>query len=486
MIRAALAVLALCACGGPAPSSPDGGADATPDLLARLRALPGVTADELVPSSAPTGYRYFALGLDQPVDHDDPTGAHFTQHLTLIVKDPSAPLVLLNTGYWNFQLDAPFELTLLLHGNQLVMEHRYFAASRPAPADWTKLTIAQAAADQHHVVETFKPLFTGPWLTTGQSKGGMTSIYHRRFYPDDVAGTVAYVAPISFGAPDDRYDAWVEDTLGTQACRDAVKAVATELLKNRRAMLVQRATAEMNASNGAIAYTRVSLGPAVESAVTELYWSFGLYFGTDSCARVPAPTASDDALWAMLEGSPGGGGPWGTGVSPVYMSSDADLALFEAYEYQAAWQLGYPGTSAAYLAGLTVYGAADYAGAEPVGVTAPTYDGGAAMNDVAAWVKTGAAHVIWVYGGWDPWTGGRFDPGGAQDALELTVPDANHGALLTQLVAADRDAAFAKLAAWTGVTPDPSAVPQLRRLGPIAPPVRVPPALLRLQRLRAP
>ena len=33
----------------------------------------------------------------------------------------------------------------------------------------------------------------------------MTSVYHRRFYPDDVDATVAYVAPISFGAPDDRY-----------------------------------------------------------------------------------------------------------------------------------------------------------------------------------------------------------------------------------------------------------------------------------------
>ena len=38
----------------------------------------------------------------------------------------------------------------------------------------------------------------------------MTSVYHRRFYPDDVDGTVAYVAPevIHGGAPEpasDRY-----------------------------------------------------------------------------------------------------------------------------------------------------------------------------------------------------------------------------------------------------------------------------------------
>ena len=482
MLRVGIAVaLALCACGGPAPGDPDAAPDAPADLLARLRALPGVTADELVPTYAPAGYRYFALGIDQPVDHDDPAGPHFTQHLTLIAHDPAAPLVLFNTGYWNYQLDDPFELTLLLHGNQLVIEHRYFAASRPAPADWTKLTIAQAAADQHHVVETFKPIFTGAWISTGQSKGGMTAIFDRRAWPDDVAGTVAYSAPISFAAPDDRYVAWVDDTLGTQPCRDAVKAVATELLQHRRAMLVQRATAERDASGGGIAYTRIAIGPAVEAAVVTLYWSFWQFYGKDACASVPAPTASDDALWAMLEGTPGGGGVWGYGVSPVYASDDQNLALFEAYEYQERFQLGFPATSEPWLAGLTMYAAADYAGAQPVGVAAPTYDGGAAMNDVATWVKTSAAHVIWVYGGWDPWLAGAFDPTGATDALEVVVAEANHGALLTQLAPADRDAAFAKLAAWTGVTPDPGAV-ALRRLDLARRPPRRPPlALLRLR-----
>jgi len=475
-MRLALLGALLIACGGPSSSgAPDAQPDAdTRDLLVRLRALPGVTADELVPNRAPAGYRYFALTIDQPVDHDAPGGAHFTQHLTLIANDQAldAPLVLFSTGYWNYQGDYPSELALLLHGNQLVMEHRFFGDSRPSPADWTKLTIQQAAADQHAVVTTFAPIFGGKWITTGASKGGMTSIYHRRFYPDDVAGTVAYVAPISFGAPDNAYDTWVNDTIGTQPCRDQLKALAAELLKNRRTELIQRATTEMNQNPSSVQYTRVAIGPAVEGAVTSLYWSFWQYYGKDYCAYLPQTTDSTDALWALLEGTPNGGGIWGYGVSPVYSSDDANLARFEAYDYQAAWQLGYPGTIDTYLTGLKMYTDADYSGANPVGVSVPAYDGGAAMNDVAAWVKTSSSHMIWVYGGWDPWTGGKFDPGGAQDALEAIVPEQTHGAQLHELGAADRDAAYAKLAAWTGVTPDPTAVASLRHL---APRERVPP-----------
>ena len=40
-----------------------------------------------------------------------------------------------------------------------------------------------------------RPIYGAAWISTGASKGGMTVMYHRRFYPADVDGTVAYVAP---------------------------------------------------------------------------------------------------------------------------------------------------------------------------------------------------------------------------------------------------------------------------------------------------
>jgi hypothetical protein len=47
------------------------------------------------------------------------------------------------------------------------------------------------------MVTALRWAFPGKWINAGESKGGVTSVLHRRFYPCDVEATVAYVAPIS-------------------------------------------------------------------------------------------------------------------------------------------------------------------------------------------------------------------------------------------------------------------------------------------------
>jgi PS-10 peptidase S37 len=457
---AAAAALAACGDDLALPDAPAG------DLLDQIAGLPGVAVTE-APTADPD-YRYFKIALDQAVDHDHPGGQRFTQHLTLVVRDPAAPTVLLTTGYGNYYGDYRVELTRLLHANQLIIEHRYFPPSRPEPADWTRLTIEQAAGDHHVVAELFHRILTGPWVSSGASKGGMTSVFHRRWWPDDVVGTVAYVAPISYGAPDDRYDAFL-GTVGTAPCRDAVHAAAAEMLANRRAMLESRARDQATA-NG-YQYTRIALGPAVESAVESLYWSFWQYYGADYCSEVPAPAATDDALWQFLDM-----------ISPVYSSDDDELAFFEAYDYQAEFQLGFPGWSEPSLDGLLLYGASDYAGADPIGVTPPTFAPGA-MLDIRDWVAADGADLVFVYGEWDPWTGGQFELGNARDAIKVIAPAGTHGSGLLDLEPGDRDAAFAMLETWTGVTPDPSAATARRR--PPPPRERLPAAVLVRHALRA-
>jgi hypothetical protein len=311
---------------------------------------------------------------------------------------------------------------------------------------WSTLTIAQAAADEHAIIAMLKPLYRGAWISSGGSKGGMTAIYHRRFYPDDVAGTVAYVAPQSFAIPDPRYAGFI-DAVGPADCHAAVRAAVTEMMTNRRSALLQLAVAD--AATGHHAYTRIAIEPALESAIQDFEWTFWQYFGVNRCSLIPAPTATDQALWSILQL-----------VSPVGFSDDATTARFEAYFYQAYAQLGSPGTVAirgdtapTYTQPLAQFTDADYLGSLPVGVAVPTFDP-TAMRDIGDWVERSASHIIFAYGEWDPWTGGKFALGGATDALELIQAKGTHGAGLAQLAPADRDAAFAKLAAWTGVTPN--------------------------------
>ena len=121
-----------------------------------------------------------------------------------------------------------------------------------------------------------------------------------------------------------------------------------------------------------------------------------------------------------------------------------------------------------------MYTDADYANSLPT--AQPMYDGGAGMHDIDNFVEQMGDRFVFVYGQWDPWTAGAFTLGNAQDSLELIQAQGTHNSHLTRLAAADRDAAFAKLAEWTGVTPQ---IPSAREMPVEPPPPHVPPALLR-------
>jgi len=460
---AVLAVAALGACGDnlePVPEPVSG------ELLDRLRALPGVTATPMPTETA--GFTYIVLQFTQPVDHEDPDGQTFQQRVSLLHRDLAGPMIVQTSGYWDYYLDSPVELTRLLTANQISIEHRFFGDSRPDPADWSKLTIKQMADDQHQIITALRSIYDGSFLTTGGSKGGMTAIYHRRFYPDDVDGTVPYVAPQSFGAPDLRYTAFV-DTLGPATCRQAVRDVAVELLANRRAMVEAKATEQAAIEDHA--YNRVALAPAVETSIVSLEWAFWQYYGVGLCNDVPPPTASDAELWGFLDL-----------VSPPSDNDDTQVAAFDAYYHQAYAQLGYPDTGATYLDPYVRFTDADYAGSLPAAV--PAYDGGAAMRDIDQWVRTEGDRLLFVYGEWDPWTGGRFELGEATDSVSLVQPRGSHGARISRLDDADEITAHAMLAAWSGVTPPSIQANRARPVELERREPRVPPVMIRALRAR--
>jgi hypothetical protein len=432
-----LAVAGVAACGDDDSGDDTEQPDAMPsgDLLDRLNAIPQVTqAEEL--STNQEGYRYFTIRFDQPVDHEDPGGQHFIQFLTLIHRDERLPLVLGSTGYGNYYGDYPMEPTSLLQANQLIIEHRYFSPSRPDPTDWSFLTTEQGAADHHAIAEAFHRIYEGPWISTGGSKGGMTSIYHRHLYPDDVDGTVAYVAPYNQADGDTRYDGWFDEVLPAD-CLQRVRDAQVDFLTNRREALVERATQQAEDSN--IPYTRVTIPAAVESAVVDAEWSFFQYTGVTACDAVPGPEASDDDAWFWLQQ-----------VNSVDGLSDGALAFFEPYYYQAYAELGYPTTEDPHLDGLLEFTDEDYAGAEPA--VHPEYQP-SAVDAAADWVRDEGERLLFLYGEFDPWTAGAFDLGTNPGATRFTVAEGTHGSRLIDLPDAERAASFDLLEEWTGVTP---------------------------------
>jgi hypothetical protein len=203
--------------------------------------------------------------------------------------------------------------------------------------------------------------------------------------------------------------------------------------------------------------------------VASLEWAFWQYFGVNYCTQVPPASATDDELWKFLDQ-----------ISPVTDNDDEQIGRFEAYFHQAYAQLGYPDGGAAYLEPYLMFTDADYERALPTAV--PAYDGGAAMRDIEVFVAGEGARMLFLYGEWDPWTGGKYALGGSADSLLLVQPQGTHGARLGRLPEGDRAAAFEKLQAWTGVAP---TLPQPRaaRGAPSREP-RLPPAMHRGLRTR--
>ncbi|MGW8265532.1 MAG: S28 family serine protease, partial [Longimicrobiales bacterium] len=197
------------------------------DILDRLNALPGVVAVEIEPYY---GYpRAFQLDITQPVDHNRPNGPSFTQRAYLSHVADSISMVFAPSGYGTTPQSGQ-ELAEILQANCLSVTHRYFPEARPGNPDWRYLDIWQAAQDHHRIVTLFKEIYDGKWVSTGASKGGKTAVFHRRFFPDDVDATVAYVAPFLLSPEDARFEPYLR-TRGTPEEREAIYAFQRMLLE---------------------------------------------------------------------------------------------------------------------------------------------------------------------------------------------------------------------------------------------------------------
>jgi len=421
------------------------------DLLQRLDALPGVAVQEIPPHY---GYpRQFALDVTQPVSHDDPNGPTFTQRAYLSHAGEDRPMIFGAYGYGATE-ESGEELASLMQANGLYVTHRYFPGSRPQPAEWRWLDIRQAAADHHRIVTLLKGIYPGIWVSAGASKSGMTALFHRRFWPGDVAATVAYVAPLSFEPEDPRYTLWLA-ARGTPEGRALIHAFQRRLLENETALLPHFQA--WFARNG----LALSLppGPFFESAVGSYEWCFWQrhIFDYDD---IPGPEAPFDAWIDHL-------------ATTVRLRSVSDVwrDYFKAYAYQQHTQLGGPAVDVSHIQDLLRQQPLDPRVEYDFPPSLPmTWDGGTAMTDVIQWLQTQGERIVLLYGGVDPWTGGAIDVEANPNILKVIQPGADHQVRILDLDASSRTLVMTTLESWLGVTigaartrgiPTPPAGPDL-------------------------
>jgi hypothetical protein len=376
-------------------------------LLERLQDLPGVTVIEILP---PEGYlQAFEIRVTQLIDQQNPAYGTFTQRIFLSHMDETRPMVLETSGY-GASRNYIYELATLLDANQIRVPHRFFPDAKPYPLDWTYLTIRHAADDLHHIVELFKDIYKEKWVNTGGSKGGMTALFHRRFYPNDMDVTVAYVAPLMFDAEDLRFEKFLLEDVGDEACRNRLKEFQRRLLINFQALLpyVSTYAEERNLT--------FSIGEdaALEYSIIEFLFAFWQY-GNGDCSMIPGPDASPDEMFSYL-----------TQLSPLTYYSDSGIDYYAPLFYQAYTELGYCTYITEHLNDLLVIlQDPTYRAFAPENVELNFNPG--VMQDVNNWLQNEGNNIIYIYGTQDPWTAAAVELTGATNALKIMQPGGNHG-----------------------------------------------------------
>ncbi len=395
--------------------------------------LPDVRFKAIAPPSH--FQKAWALQIRQPLDHAHPDAGSFWQRVYVSLLDVTSPTVLVTEGYGRGNNYAS-ELAQEVGANQVVVEHRYYGESMPDSLDYRYLNIRQATADLHRIRTLLGAYFQSPWLASGISKGGQTTIYYRYFYPDDVVASVPYVAPINLSLEDDRIYSFL-NTVGSRKCRSRIEDIQLRILTDYDASLLRL---KWHAKGEGLRFDYLTLEEAFEYAVLEYPFSFWQW-GAD-CADIPDANADlEEVLDHFLT------------VSGMGFFSDEGMEGYASHYYQCAAEFGYYGYETHSFKELLRALPTSH---NPSAIFTPNhmdvvYDGGALADSVYHWVEEKGDGFIYINGALDTWSATAMPANPSRDALYFFLEGESHGsARMRNMVDAQRDAVKNSLERWLG------------------------------------
>ena len=390
------------------------------DLTDRLNALSAVSGVKTLQST--DGLEKLVCFVNQQLDWKDEAEGSFGQRVIIKHRGFDRPTVMVTEGYGAaYALHPGYqeELSTLLEANLVFVEHRYFLESTPQPCDWSHLTVENSAGDYHHIRNLLREVYPGKWFTTGISKGGQTTMFYRTFYPNDVDGSVSYVAPLNKSLEDGRHEPFINQA-GTAEERARIQEFQMETLK-RRATL-EPMFADYCSRKG---YTfRVPVSEIFDLAVLE--YSFAFWQWGDDVAQIPALTATDSTYYKHL-------------IDKCEPSYFAQQTPYTSFNVQAMRELGYYGyDTAPFEEYLSIPHAEGYMRRVmiPDSLTYIEFDGNL-YERVNTFLRENDLPMMFIYGEYDPWsaTGVTWlndkkhirvfvEPGGSHKARIGTMPEA--------------------------------------------------------------
>lgn len=385
---------------------------------------------EIIKTDTSNFSKSWLVMFEQAIDHNNPAKGSFMQRIWVSHKDKYAPTVVVTEGY-SASRNYTSELAELLNANQIIVEHRYFEESTPDSLDWQYLTIEQAAKDHHRIIQFFKQYYKGKWLTTGISKGGQTSIYHRALFPDDVDVSVPYVAPINLAREDQRLFNFFHK-VGSADDRSKILAFQKAVLAKRDSIIPLFESYSKNKG-----YTfRIGKEKAFELVVLEYPFSFWQWHG--QVESIPNNTANATTLFDHLKKK-----------SDISYVADQSWHGMKPFFYQAYTELGYYAYTTNELHGLintfeddTISSCLFAPGGRSLNFNEK------AITDVMLSLKNNQPEIMAIVGDDDPW--------GATALPENTIPNTivvrklkgNHRTRINNLPENQKEKVLSQLNEW--------------------------------------
>lgn len=399
------------------------------DILDKLSEIPTIEVNEIIPQNGFS--RQFEINVIQPLDHFNDIGINFKQRIFISHNDLAKPVIFMPSGYSSSPIKL-CELSVPLNANQVYATHRFMEGAEPSPLNWQYLNIEQASADFHNIVEIFKQIYSGPWISYGISKNGQSALFHKSFYPDDVNATIAIAAPLSFSTEDIRYEHFLSNC-GTVVDRKKIYEFQINSLKHRKELIP---LINNYLSDSEFHFNRMNAGKILEFEILEFPFSFWQVTDGD-CSKIPDTSASSIELFNYIQN-----------FGYINFYSDELMNYFQPVYYQAYSELGWYKLIDDHLLNyLCEIPNPSYRLMAPENTNIIYHPN--VITNVVARLQSVGNNIIYIYGGNDPWSACAIESTGSTNSIKIVQPGANHNIKISDLE--QKTFIYSKLEEWTNL-----------------------------------
>lgn len=350
----------------------------------------------------------FKILIKQPIDHSDTTKGFFYQKIYLSHKSVDKPMMMSINGYDCFSNQIS-DWTTVLDANQIFIEHRYFGESRPDTLDYEYLSISSAAKDLHRIKEVFSEIYKKGWMSVGHSKGGLTALSYRYFFPNDVDATIALSTSVKTTKCDSSFFHYIDSLNTTQGCAKKLEAFQELLLTHKKEIVPYL---EDYLKMAGKEFSQLGLTTIYEIAVLEI--PFSIWQNGTGCSSIDYSLTDPKELFDEIKSSLHG-----------WFMTDEVFKQINPYYYQALTEFGYYCYPVTRFSKLLETDFEKLKPVQPISGVNTSYSN-KPMTQIKAWAESEGNQIIYISGGNDPYAKQRVIPSKNLDAISLLLKDRNH------------------------------------------------------------